>query len=72
MLPCLGSRLRDKAEPAFRSEDGDIGDGNTTGEKRRFGNIVEAAQWATANAIGSESAEWPRNGEKLAAGSGEN
>lgn len=39
-----------------------------TGEKRRFGNMVNVAQWASANAIGSKSAEWLRTGDQIEEG----
>jgi hypothetical protein len=35
------------------------------GTSRRFSGIVSLGQWATANAIGSEQAEWLKNGESV-------
>jgi hypothetical protein len=37
----------------------------STGKRRSFENIVELAQWATANAIGTTGSEWLTNGREL-------
>lgn len=40
-----------------------------TGKVRWLGKFVQVAQWATAHAIGSKSAEWLCIGEQIEAGS---